>query len=362
MNSKIFYVKLEGSDILKLNPLQGSSEFLASILLNSTGDVQEALRAALMQKLDEKTKENLELVFKGEKLPSFCSDVVFKKLFDPEEHKERLEWLLRSIAKDDSIEVVSSYRNEGTMRSYYGKKVIFDVPSVLKDDRIANLEMQVSAQDFIFERAELYSSNFLVMQYSVRQGSKKSERTYENTAGVLLVVLMKNSPSVFKNYDTDRYIHRFNTCVSDSGISHKTLSTTIYVQMDKCFEQFQNNQDAENNFELQLFLSMLYDSNSSRVRTFAQFNNLLQEVYDEVNVFSKSKEVQAMLLTEQFMEADLAAVKSYEHKKGREDEKVKLAKNFIRIGTSLDEIHRATGIDISTLEKFKREVQSELYP
>lgn len=244
------------------------------------------------------------------------------------------------------------------MRSYYGKKVIFDVPAVLKDDRIVNLEMQVNAQDFIFERAELYSSNFLVMQYSVRQGSKKSEKTYANTAGVLLIVLMKNSPFVFKNYDTNHYIHRFNTCTSDSGITRNTLSNTIYVQLDKCFEQFKAGDDAEHNYELQKFLSMLYDANDAKVSTVAKYDYRLSEIYDEVKNFIQSKEVQAMLLTEQFVEADIDAVKSYE----RNDEKSKIAKNFIRIGTSLDEIHRATGIDISTLEKFKREVRSELYP
>lgn len=77
MNSKIFYAKLEGSGILKLNPLQGLSELLASILINSTGEVHDALQAALMQQLDQNVQHDLNLIFEGKKKPSFCSDVVF---------------------------------------------------------------------------------------------------------------------------------------------------------------------------------------------------------------------------------------------------------------------------------------------
>lgn len=40
------------------------------------------------------------------------------------------------------------------------------------------------------------------------------------------------------------------------------------------------------------------------------------EVYQEVSDFSKTNEVQAMLLTEQFINADLDALKSYERREG----------------------------------------------
>lgn len=45
------------------------------------------------------------------------------------------------------------------------------------------------------------------------------------------------------------------------------------------------------------------------------------EVYQEVSNFSKTKEVQAMLLAEQFINADLDALKSYERREGTAAEK-----------------------------------------
>lgn len=45
------------------------------------------------------------------------------------------------------------------------------------------------------------------------------------------------------------------------------------------------------------------------------------EVYQEASDFSKTKEVQAMLLAEQFINADLDALKSYERREGAAAEK-----------------------------------------
>ena len=45
----------------------------------------------------------------------------------------------------------------------------------------------------------------------------------------------------------------------------------------------------------------------------------LKEVYQEVSIYSQSKEVQNMLLAEKYAVADLNAVKSYERKKGIEE-------------------------------------------
>ena len=49
----------------------------------------------------------------------------------------------------------------------------------------------------------------LLLQYSAEAGQAKGDITYENVNGVIIIVLMKNSPKVFREYDSKRYIHRF---------------------------------------------------------------------------------------------------------------------------------------------------------
>lgn len=54
------------------------------------------------------------------------------------------------------------------------------------------------------------------------------------------------------------------------------------------------------------------------------------EVYQEVSDFSKTKEVQAMLLAEQFINADLDALKSYERREKAAVEKELAGKHLAK--------------------------------
>lgn len=49
------------------------------------------------------------------------------------------------------------------MQSKDSKKIIFDEPAKLKDGRHSDTEFQISLQDFIFKRAELYASDMLML-------------------------------------------------------------------------------------------------------------------------------------------------------------------------------------------------------
>ena len=49
------------------------------------------------------------------------------------------------------------------------------------------------AQEFIFTRGDLYSSEMLLLQYSVPAGQKKSDLDYTGVKEALLIVLMVES-------------------------------------------------------------------------------------------------------------------------------------------------------------------------
>lgn len=89
----------------------------------------------------------------------------------------------------------------------------------------------------------------------------------------------------------------------------------------------------------------------------------MSEVYQEVSNFSKTKKVQAMLLTEQFINADLDALKSYERKEGAAAEKElagkRLAKKMIRDGFSLTKIKDYTEFSIETIIELQKEFNRE---
>lgn len=85
----------------------------------------------------------------------------------------------------------------------------------------------------------------------------------------------------------------------------------------------------------------------------------MSEVYQEVSNFSKTKEVQSMLLAEQFINADLDALKSYERKEGVYNEKREAAKEMLSDGVSVNKIHKYLKLPIETITELQKEFNQE---
>lgn len=330
----------------------GKETTLQQLLNNPSDSEIKKFQEVLLGKLSEESLREYEVVVKGEKLPSFMSDIVAKKLFDADEHKDRLQYLFRELSGDDTIVVGSSFRNEGYVQSKSSKKVIFDMPALFHDGRIGVAEFQVEALDCTFERNEIYGSNLLTLQYSVNSGEKKSEMQFNTVNGVLLVYLMKKSPQVFKDFGTERYIHQFGEYKAVSGLTIMPLVQKVYVQLDKCLEQFLKGEDGENNHQLQILLSLLADSNNTKVLDAAQKYPMFKDMIDEAKLFVQSKEGQVMLLLQNFEEADYNAALSYAKKEARKEARKELLVSLVKEGELSIEVG-AQRADMS-IEEFQK--------
>ena len=258
-------------------------------------------------------------VFRGKKLPPLYSDIIAKKIFNPDAHPDRLNFLLRSISKDPSIEVASSAANEGIRLSTQSKGIITDLPSWMRDGRISNLEFQKAAQEFIFTRGDLYSSDMLLLQYSVSAGQNKDEINYSNVKEALLIILMVDSPRVFKKFESEKYIHRFTQMTADTGISYPLKAKVIYVQLDKCLEQYRAGQNSESDDgkpdKLQKWLATIADVNDEKVRN--ENDEILKNIRSEMYIMTQEKEVQHMLLQEKYEKMDWASYGAQERREGK---------------------------------------------
>ena len=270
-------------------------------------------------------QQNLRDIFSGKALPSLCSDVIAKRILNADVHPDRLNFLMRGIAKDPTIDVAASAGNESFRQSLLAKSMIFDIPSWLKDRRLADLEMQKTKQEFIFTRIELYASNMLLLQYSVSQGQAKSELDYSNVRDALIIVLMVESPKEFRDYDDicERYIHRFTRMIADTGLSYPIRAKMIYVQLDKCLNQYKEGRNAETTDgwpdELQLWLSMFADVNDEMVKKAADKDEDLVKIMKEASDMAQEKEVQNMLLQEDFVRMDWATHRHQARDEGRNE-------------------------------------------
>ncbi len=263
-----------------------------------------------LEGLPIKEQEQIRAILSGAALPPLHSDIIAKRIFNPDVHPDRLNFLMRGISKDDTIDVASSAGNESIKQSLHSKSMITDIPSWLKDRRISDVEIQKVKQDFIFTRVELYASEMLLLQYSVTEGQTKSDLDYTAVKEAVIIVLMAESPKAFKEYDKacDKYIHRFIRMTADTGLSYPTKAKMIYVQLDKCLEQFtqERNAEAEDDKpdELQLWLSMIADVNDVKVSEEAEKNVKLLDIRAEALAMAQDKEVQNMLIQEKFDRMD----------------------------------------------------------
>lgn len=255
-------------------------------------------------------QQNMRDIIAGKIIPPLYADTIAKRLFNPDVHGDRLQFLMRSISKDSSIDVVSSAGNESFKQSMNSKSMVSDIPSWLRDGRLSDLETQKIRQDFIFTRIELYASEMLLLQYSVTEGQAKGDLDYSNVKEVLLIILMVESPGVFREFDkeSEKYIHRFTKMTADTGLSYPTKAKMIYVQLDKCLRQFKEgrNAEAEDGIpdELQLWLSMIADVNDGKVSAEAERDDELKRIRTEALDMAQDKEVQNMLIQEKYDRMD----------------------------------------------------------
>ena len=191
--------------------------------------------------LDEPQKKFLLDIVNGTRIAPLTSDTMAKHLYSPDLNPQRFDNLMSRIMKDPTIESRRSAANELPVEHENAKRTITDLSSWLSDNRFATLEVQAIAQEFSFNRFDIYTSRILLLQYSVNEGQKKGAVNYENVNGVILVVLMRDSPAFLKKSKTKRYIHRFTHAVSDSGVRIPMLRKIAFVQLDKALEQFLNN-------------------------------------------------------------------------------------------------------------------------
>ena len=291
------------------------SEFYDKTKSVDESDMRE--RITLSHISDEAKKELLAIIDR-EKLANLYSDAIAKKAFSPDKHPERLDFLLQHIMNDKGLEVLHSAANENTLASKYSKKVISDIPAWLKDHRRADLEIQAAAQNYIYNRADIYSSEMLMIQYSVDEGQKKSEMNYEKVKGVIIVVLMVKSPDIFEQFKSDRYIHRITKATADSGMEFPMLRQMAFVQLDKALEEYlTGTYNKDEDIELLRLLAMIADINNEKIMSDTKGEKFFDDIRKEVSEFSADKEVQAMLLEEKMVIFDMQMTKEEGRTEGR---------------------------------------------
>ncbi|MBR4574441.1 MAG: hypothetical protein IKO16_05985 [Lachnospiraceae bacterium] len=268
--------------------------------------------------LPEDEKQMLLSIFRGEQLANVCYDAVAKHVFSPDLHPDRMDYILQHTMNLPGISVSSSASNESYMLSINTKKTISDLPAWLKDHTLFDLAFQWDSQEFIFTRAEIYASSMLLLQYTVESGQSKQTIDCKDINGVIIIVLMKESPKLFKRYESPRYIHRFTRARADSGLEVPTLRQMVFVQLDKALELYvSGNYNEDEDTDLLKLFALIADINNEKVVQESTNNKLLSDIREDVFRFTRDKEVQHMLLADDIERINWYGNMNLSRKEGR---------------------------------------------
>ena len=230
--------------------------------INSMTNLPPQCRAALKRMID------------GTDLPPLYSNVIAQRIFDAGQHPDRLGFLLRGITRDNTIDIRSAS----------------------------------SAK--IWRQPKNTNGSILLIQYTVTSDPSKNSQTSRTPDRPLLVVLMTRSPKPLRDFDqkSDKYIHRFTTMTSDTGLSYPSKSKLIYVQLDKCCAQFKKGINAESEDgrpdRLQKLLSMIADVNDSELAAAAAGDESLTGIRNEIRSMAQNRELLRMLAQEMIEHMD----------------------------------------------------------
>ena len=139
-------------------------------------------------------------------------DFVFKKIFDPACHADRLESLLTALL-ETKVKIVDILQAGGLQMAEKGSFVIMDVLTELENIGFADLEMQKVGYQFPLERSDCYGADIIMRQYN-RLRSKMREQKREGQPfdfrklkPVFCIVLAEDSWREFHKWP-EHYIHR----------------------------------------------------------------------------------------------------------------------------------------------------------
>jgi predicted transposase/invertase (TIGR01784 family) len=212
---------------------------------------------------------------------------------------------------------------------------IVDVKVNTKSGNVAQIEVQVLEQEAMSSRLTYYNSKMLVTQLSAGDDYENLQKTIS-----ILIAdfeLIENS---------EKYHHVFQLRDKDTGIMFTDLVEINTLELGKISNQPDNTAKYQ-------WLRFLKSETEEEFEMAAQSNPVIKKAYVELKRLSQDEEAQLLYeAREKAIRDENSRIKSA-LKKGKIEEKMEIAKNFLNIGLSIEQISAGTGLTIEEIEKLK---------
>lgn len=224
-------------------------------------------------------QEELIRYFMGEGSVQVTYDSIFKHLFHPEKHPERLSRLISELI-GTPVTVKRALLTQSDRISEKGSLLIMDILVELLSGELANVEMQRIGYHFPGQRGACYSSDLILRQYSDVRNREGDTFSYKHLHPVYTIVLIGDSPHEFLNLP-HHYIHRSKQ-IFDTGLELELLQKFVFISLDN-FKKITQNEPIET--ELQAWLHFLSATDIPTIQKIVKAYPAFLEMYEDLARF-----------------------------------------------------------------------------
>lgn len=254
---------------------------------------QHANAWASYQKLPADIQQKLMDFCMGKQGLKVTYDTIFKKIFSPSDHPERIENLLSAIL-GHPLKIISILPREGSRMREQASFVIMDILVRLDDGSYANIEMQKVGYHFPLARADCYAADIIMRQYVHVREEQGDAFSFQDMQKVYCIILMEKSPKTFCTAG-NKYIHK-RTAVFDTGIFPN--SAGLHEDIFICLDSFRSivHTITKDSSSLDAWLTFLSATKPSLISSLVDAFPSFAPIYQEITDFTQNpKELMHML-------------------------------------------------------------------
>ena len=286
------------------------------------------------------------------------NDWAFKQVFGQEKNKNILISFLNAIFKDiqDEIVDVTFLKVETDTEIITLRQSIVDVLCKTVDGRHFIVEMQRASDTGFIQRAVEYASRVYLNQRSIEKKIKNDKGGYNKMRPVIFLAIMEKT--LFPKKEAYLSHHQFRDIVTgEQDIKEMSFTFLELSKFNKHFEELNDDID-----------QWAYYFKKAKHITPEKLNKILSQgtIFGEAyKVLEKSAYSETQLLEytryelkEEEIETRISDAKIEGEKigeargieKGAQQTKIETAKNFLKMGLTLEQVAQGTGLTVSEIE------------
>ena len=268
------------------------------------------------------------------------NDFVFKLIFGDEKNKCVLIAFLSAVLrlpKEEFLEL--EFMNTELLREFKeDKKGILDVRVKTKNGRQIDIEIQVLPTDFMAERTVFYWSKMYTSQ--VKPGD-----TYEKLKKCITINIVD-----FERIDIDKIHTSFHILEDETGYKLSDILEIHFLELPK-LKRLSSLKDVDD--PILDWLEFIDSDSKEGMEMLAERNENIKVAYEILQRVSRSKEARTAYEARQAEIMDQMTREKSAEQKGRMEEKIFVARNFLKMGLSVEQVAMGSGLEIEKVIELK---------